>query len=223
MQEPGQRNGSSNHAWNLVHELARRVQSSNHAWDSVHELAKRNLSSDRAWDLVQELADRDDQSSNEGSKRSEETSNGQSSSNGGSSRRNGLWIRPPDSINIWVMNEWKKEQPSSRWYCMKKHDPLSALMQKYCYDYKLNRADMRFLFEDNVIFETQTPNDLNMKTGVIIRALKCEAYEDDKSATKSNGGSQNSQRNNDPANSDCFITGVTHKNDPVAFIDLCDD
>lgn len=206
MQESGQRNGSSDRAW-----------------DFVHELAQRNPSSDRAWKWVQELADRDDQSSNEGSKRSEETSNGQSSSNGGSSRRNGLWIQPPDSINIWVINEWEKEQRSSRWYCMKKHDPLSALINTFCTDYKLPRKNMSFLFEDNVIFDTQTPNDLNMKSGIIIRALKSEAYEDDKSATKSNGGSQNSQRNNDPGNSDCSITGVTQNDDPVAFIDLCDD
>ena len=201
-------------AWHLVQKLAQEMDngSSNGEWDLVHKLAQPNGSSNGAWNLVLELAHCDNQSSNEGSKRSEQASDGQSSSNGGS------------RINIWIKHDWNDKQPK-RGLCffMNKHDPLSALMNTYCNDYGLERKNMRFLFGGSVIFETQTPNDLNMKNGVIIRALRCEAYEDDKSATKSNGGSQNSKRNNDPATSDCFITGVSHIDDPVASIDLCDD
>ena len=103
-------------------------------------------------------------------------------------------------------------------YSFEKNRPLIDLKRDYCQKNGLEQNKMRFLFNENVVFDTQTPDDLKMKTGDIIDAMTCEEYSESNAfgeelkllkepygsrgrdvqlATASNGGSQKRERNDD--------------------------
>ena len=45
-------------------------------------------------------------------------------------------------------------------------------MRCHCVSNGLEKNKMRFLFNKSVVFDTQTPDDLKMKTGDVINAMK---------------------------------------------------
>jgi hypothetical protein len=142
-----------------------------------------------------------------------------------------------DWINVWIVGHEFKI--SKQWYRQQKKRPLINLMRDFC---KLNHCDprdVRFLFQDSPVLDTQTPDDLKMNydtfSGNIITAITCGSHGQDvlnggsrkleKTPDDSQNGSglkrsQKSEKNDDNPESDCFITHVTRTDDPVASLNL---
>ena len=158
-------------------------------------------------------------------KNTDDSQNGPDSSNGGSNgsaaqtatrdgRRDG-----EDSILFLVNNKWKTPPV---WYSFKTKRMLVDMKRHYCGQNGLEQNKMRFLLNERVVFDTETPDDLKMKTGDAIDAMTYDEYsettafgkelkllkepygsrgKDVELATTSNGGSQKRERNNNDASS----------------------
>ena len=184
--------------------------------------------SDQAWSAVVALAKSSDESSNvELAQSSEQSSNGGSNRSAAQpatrdGRRDG-----ESSINLWIRNKKNgiKITPSF-WYSYDTKRHLIDLKRDYCQKNGLEQNKMRFLFNESVVYDTQTPDDLKMKNGDIIDAMTCEEYSESNEfgeelkllkepygsrgrdvqlATASNGGSQKRERNNDN------LSGTSHQ------------
>lgn len=120
-----------------------------------------------------------------------------------------------DCILIWVQNQWDGKKPQEysepQKYSVCKKDRLGNFMYAYGDKHRYLKNNVRFMFKDQQIFPFQSPRELRMQDGAVIKACewnetewrirfnayidsKRNAQDDDNSAAKSNGGSHKSAK-----------------------------
>ena len=149
MQKPEEDHGSSDDAWLLVAQLAKRDGGSNDPLKLVEQLAQSNGSSNDPLNLMQKV----------------EQSNGQSSCE----------CKRSESISLHIKSSTGKISE----FVITKMTPLQILMIRYCVKNGFVKDKMRFVFKQRLLHDLQTPDSLVMKNGDVIDAMPFDTYVDD--------------------------------------------